>query len=359
VSSEDPQPPSAAPDDAPVGAPVGAPGVARAGAPAGAPLAEGPGPAAPEPAAPEPAPAPERLAILREAYAQRILAIAGFRQPRLTAAFAAVARERFLGPGPWQILRWGKGYVASPDDDPVYIYDDVLVALDPERNLNNGQPSFHALMLGHLDPAPGSHVVHIGAGTGYYSAVIAALVGPEGRVTAIERDAELARRAADALGGLANVHVVHGDATATDFPAADGIYVNAGATKPPVFWLDRLKEGGRLILPLTIGGSGPVEDPSQVAERGAVFAIERRNEQAFAARWLSPVAIFPCIGARDPASERSLAEAFSRGGWEFVQSLHRGRHGVDYARCWLWAEDWCLSYDTVEGRRHQFPSGNA
>jgi protein-L-isoaspartate(D-aspartate) O-methyltransferase len=65
----------------------------------------------------------------------------------------------------------------------------------------------------------------------------------------------------------------------------------------------------------------------------------------FAARGLSPVAIFPCAGARDPASEAALAKAFEKGGWEFVRSLHRGRHAVPYERCRLWTEDWCLPYD--------------
>ena len=32
---------------------------------------------------------------------------------------------------------------------------------------------------------------------------------------------------------------------------ADVIYVNAGTTRPADLWLDRLKEGGRLILPMT------------------------------------------------------------------------------------------------------------
>jgi protein-L-isoaspartate(D-aspartate) O-methyltransferase len=37
--------------------------------------------------------------------------------------------------------------------------------------------------------------VHIGAGTGYYTAILACLVGPSGKVTGIEVDASLAARA--------------------------------------------------------------------------------------------------------------------------------------------------------------------
>ena len=51
------------------------------------------------------------------------MAACGIRNPRVEAAFAAVAREDFLGPGPWQIVRCGGGYRATPDPDPVYLYE--------------------------------------------------------------------------------------------------------------------------------------------------------------------------------------------------------------------------------------------
>src|SRR4029077_11081240 len=101
-------------------------------------------------------------------------------------------------------------------------------------------------------PSPGEHVVHIGAGVGYYSAILAELVGPGGRVTAIELAAELARRARINLQPWSNVEVISGDGTTTAFRKADVIYVNAGATRPADPWLDQLTEGGRLIVPLTV-----------------------------------------------------------------------------------------------------------
>jgi len=165
-------------------------------------------------------------------------------------------------------------------------------------------------------------------------------------VTAVEYDGALAERARENLAPVAQVSVIHGDGTSLGFDAADAIYVNAGVTRPPDAWLDRLKDGGRLVVPLTTDRGFNAADPSRVAERGAFFAIKRRGT-AFAARSISAVAIFPCVGARDAASEEELANAFNKGGWEFVRSLHRGRHGVPYERCWLWAEDWCLAYDEV------------
>lgn len=276
-----------------------------------------------------------------------MLAAAGVAHGGLEDAFATVPREDFLGPGPWPIVRFGKGYVASPSADPVYVCANVLVGLDVERRINNGMPSFHALLTYHLDPRPGDHVVHIGAGVGYYSALMAALVGLGGRVTAIEQDAELARRAAVNLAGYPQTEVVQGDGTEVDFAPADGIYVNAGATRPDGHWLDRLKPGGRLILPLTTDKGFGAGEPMEVSRRGGVFRIERRDTD-YAAEWISPVAIYPCAGARDPDSEAALARAFGAGRWEDVRSLHlTGDVTGDLAaaRCWLRADGWCLAYD--------------
>jgi protein-L-isoaspartate(D-aspartate) O-methyltransferase len=92
-------------------------------------------------------------------------------------------------------------------------------------------------------PEPGEHVVHIGAGVGYYMAILAELVGAAGRVTAIEFDAELAARATANLARTPHARAIPGDGTRVVFEPADIIYVSAGATRPADAWLDRLKEG--------------------------------------------------------------------------------------------------------------------
>src|SRR5713101_4210369 len=181
-----------------------------------------------------------RLEIVRRAYAKQVMAAAGVANRRIEAAFAAVPREDFLGPGPWPILRWGGGYVTTPTRNPVYLYADVLVGIIPERNLNNGQPSFLASLIAAAAPRPGEHALHVGAGIGYYTAIIARLVGRGGRVTAIEFDAGLAERLATNFAGVRNVRIVHGDGSQVAFDPADVILVNAGATRPADFWLDGL-----------------------------------------------------------------------------------------------------------------------
>jgi protein-L-isoaspartate(D-aspartate) O-methyltransferase len=284
------------------------------------------------------------LAIVRRAYAKHVVANADVDDARVEAAFAAVRREDFLGPGPWPMLRWPHRYVPTPSDDPVYLYQDALVGIVPERSLNNGQPWLHAMLIAAAAPRPGEHVVHIGAGVGYYTAILAHMVGESGRVTAIEFDGGLAERLAANFAGQPNVRALQGDGAQIEFDPADVIYVNAGATRPADIWLDRLKDGGRLILPLTSDkGFGENPENIPIQRRGAVFRIERRGNE-FLAKWISAVAIFPCEGARDAECERALAAAFEKGGWERVTRLYR-RGDVLQEQCWLKGPDWCLAYD--------------
>lgn len=276
------------------------------------------------------------LAIVRRAYAKQIMARAMLDDGRIESAFAEVRREDFLGPGPWSIIGWLGDYVLTPSADPVYVYVDMIVGIVPERKLNNGQPSGHAVWIASAAPNLGDHVVHIGAGTGYYSAILAHLIGDNGRVTAVEIDPECAARARTNLSPFPNVRVLEGDGTAMSFEAADIIYVNAGATRPPDGWLDGLAEGGRLIIPFTTGGY------PNFGHRGAVFSIERRKDE-YLARWVSPVGIFPCEGARDPESEQALSAALYKGGWDRVTRLYR-TSDIPEDRCWLRGSGWCLAY---------------
>jgi len=278
------------------------------------------------------------LGIVRRAYAKQVMAAAMVGDERVEAAFAAVRREAYLGPGPWPVLRTRPdGYVPTPSDNPVYLYVNQVVGLLTERNLNNGEPSLHAMMIGSAAPKPGEHAVHIGAGVGYYTAILAELVGATGRITAIELDAELAQRAAANLAGLRQVRVLHGNGALIPFDPADVIYVNAGATRPADVWLDRLNENGRLILPLTASGF-----PNTDFRKGAVFRITRRG-QDFLVKRISAVGIFPCEGMRDPDSEAALAAAFEKGRVEEVTRLYH-RDDVPDDDCWVRGKGWCLAY---------------
>ena len=286
----------------------------------------------------------QELAIIRLAYAKQILAAAQVNDQRLEQAFAQVPREDFLGPGPWMIPRWFGEYLPTPTADPVYLYIDNVVQIIAERQINNGQPSGHAKWIASASIKPGEHIVHIGTGTGYYTPIMSHLAAPLGKVTGIELDTGLATRAKENLSSYTNVRLVEGDGTTVQFGAADVIYVNAGVTRPADQWLDSLKEGGRLILPLTTNEGFMGNDPAKVPSRGAMFRIERRGSE-FLAQWISPIAIIPCESARDETSEAALAEAFKkRGAWLLVTRLYR-HDDVAQDRCWLRASGWCLAYE--------------
>jgi protein-L-isoaspartate(D-aspartate) O-methyltransferase len=172
------------------------------------------------------------LADLRRVYARQVLTLANaLNNASLEAAYAAVPRERFLGRGEWRInTPWSIG--ALIPNDPVLIYQDVVVALDRERGVNNGSPSLHAHWLDVVAPGRGEHVAHIGAGTGYYSAILAELVGDGGRVTSIEFDATLAAHAQRNLAGRPNVSCIKGNGFDWPQEAVDVVYVNFAASRP-------------------------------------------------------------------------------------------------------------------------------
>jgi len=284
------------------------------------------------------------LKIVRRAFAKQITAAAYVTDQRIEDAFAATPREDFLGPGPWPIFRFfPRAYVPSPSADPVYLYTDDVIGIAPERHINNGQPSLHAHLLSCAALREGEHIVHVGAGAGYYSAIMAHVVGPRGRVTAIEFEADLAARAHANLAGYRNATVIHGDGSVAAFEPADVIYVNAGATRPADAWLDGLKDGGRLLLPLTTDKGFQANDPANMQRRGGVFVITRQGE-GFFARWVSGVAIYPCAGMRDEVSERALAAAFEQGDWKRVTRLYR-TDAPPAERCWLRAPGGCLAYE--------------
>src|SRR5215470_10163727 len=106
-------------------------------------------------------------------------------------------------------------------DNPEHIYDDVLVSIVEEKGLSNGLPSGHARWLNALALEAGEQVLHCGCGTGYYTAIIAHVVGARGHVTAIELDKSLASRAAKNLRHLSQVDVIAGDATEYAGPEVD------------------------------------------------------------------------------------------------------------------------------------------
>jgi protein-L-isoaspartate(D-aspartate) O-methyltransferase len=253
-----------------------------------------------------------------------------------------VPREDFLGPPPWSIVDAGLGGVRLAGDDPTPLYDDVLVVLDAERGVNNGSPSLHALMLHTLGVRPGERVLHIGAGGGYYSAILSELTGKQGRVTAIEYDARLAAAANAHLRPWPNVVALREDGATWPREEVDRIYVNFAVADPPARWTELLAEGGTLVFPLAAPAAPGWRRHSGT---GAVLAITR-TPTGFAVHHVSPCAFVcaegPLAGTRE--QQARLAAALARPGLEFVRSYLRPAP-ASAERCWFWSPDWALSYD--------------
>jgi protein-L-isoaspartate(D-aspartate) O-methyltransferase len=273
------------------------------------------------------------LAAIRRDYAKAIQSRARISSPRIVRAFAAVPRERFLGEGPWRIRGISRRYSSTIDADPIRLYQDVLVAIDETRELDNGLPSLWARLFDLLDIKRTDRVVQIGCGTGYYTAILSEVVGPKGTVVAIDCEEALIELARRNLRGRQNVEVIHGDGCREVGGKADVIVMHAGFTRPHPLWLDALRPGGRLMLPLT-----------NKNRQGTLFKITRLD-MGYRAQGISGVEIFPCRGRGNAALDKRLMrwwEAISR-----VRSFRRDRH-VEDRTCWLHRDGLCFSTQPLE-----------
>ena len=189
---------------------------------------------------------PFTLDQARSFYSEELRVVAGLTSARLVSAFARVPRERYLGAPPWNFssraaLQAFRYRTTSQVRD---LYHDVFVALRSERFLNNRQPSLIACLIAALNLAPGKRVFHRGYGTGYYTEIMAEMVGSTGAVVAVEIDPVLADIAGTNLMDYEQVKVLHREGAEVDLPTCDAILINAGVTHPHPAWLERLSEGG-------------------------------------------------------------------------------------------------------------------
>ena len=289
------------------------------------------------------------LDLRRRFFAEELEAVARLRSARLVDAFAAVPRERFLPAGPWTVLADGAdsymlmaGIRTRPtaDADPARVYHNVAVAIDADRQLFNGQPGTLAVWIDTLELAAGMRVLHIGAGLGYYTAVMAACVGAAGRVVAYEVDEALTRDAVRNLAPYKNVDLRCGDGSGPLQESFDAILVNAGVTHPLETWLDALAPGGRLMLPVTT----PLPAMGATLGKGVVVLITRQHDAGNSARVVTFVAIYSALGIRDAALDEPIGKALMAGPaqWQAVKRLRRDPHDAAPS-CWLHMDRCCFS----------------
>lgn len=279
----------------------------------------------------------------REFYAREIQFAASLTTPGLAEAFAKVPRERFLGPGPWQIGSAvaramsiaGLGQLSYVTvDDPRDVYHNVVISLDRAKDINNGQPGSLGTWINALALKPGERVYHLGCGVGYYTAIMAEVVGPLGSVVGLELQPDLAARAKTNLASYANVTVEAGDGAEFDPGECDALFVNCGVTHPQTKWLERLREGGRLVVPLTMAVNATIG-------QGLMIKIMRSNGR-YATEMVSPVGIYSGGSLRDDALQPQLVKGLTTGGLLKVKSVRLDSHEAGET-CVVHTREVCLS----------------
>ncbi|MDG6933908.1 MAG: protein-L-isoaspartate(D-aspartate) O-methyltransferase [Nitrososphaerota archaeon] len=161
--------------------------------------------------------------------------------PSVEKAMLTVPREEFV----WAGLE-SQAYVDAP-----------LPISDTAQTIS--APHMVAIMLEKLDIKPGMTVLEVGTGSGYNAALIAELVGLEGKVVSIELIPKLAEFATSNLsktGYGQRVQVIHADGS-FGYPRGqeavyDRICVTAASASIPNELVNQLKPGGIMLLP--VGG---------------------------------------------------------------------------------------------------------
>lgn len=279
----------------------------------------------------------------RAFYAQEVRFAASVTTPGLVEAFAKVPREKFLGSGPWQIGSAvaramsiaGMGQLSYVTvEDPREVYHNVVISLDRAKDINNGQPGSLACWINALALKPGECVYHLGCGVGYYTAIMAEVVGSKGSVVGLEVQQDLAARAKENLASYANVTVEAGDGAVFDPGECNAMFVNCGVTHPQTKWLERLREGGRLVVPFTMAVNATLG-------QGIMTKIVRSNGR-YSAEMVSPVGIYSGGSLRDDALQPQLLKGLTTGGLLKLKSVRLDTHEMGDT-CVVHGREVCLS----------------
>lgn len=160
-----------------------------------------------------------------------------------------IARRGITDAGVLRAMRVVPRHLFVLPEDAAHAYDDRALPIGFGQTIS--QPYMVAVMTEALAAQPSHRILEIGAGSGYQAAILGVLAR---EVISIERHAELAARARDALAraGIGTVTVLVGDGSLgwPDRAPYDGIIVTAGAPRVPEALRAQLAEAGRLVIPV-------------------------------------------------------------------------------------------------------------
>lgn len=189
-------------------------------------------------------------------------------------------------------------------------------------------------MFDNLDIKAGATVCQVGAGVGYYTAILAELVSPTGHVIAYEIEPDLAERAKNNLRHFPNVKVICGDATkAQNLPELDALTACAGVTNVPTRWLESLKEDGKLVLPYT-----------GVDHYGFLLHLTK-SAGKLPVKSLGPVSFYACAGARSDVEAQAISKAIetSARGVPDIAYYHFGNSSKSPENIWVMGQSYWIS----------------
>lgn len=131
--------------------------------------------------------------------------------------------------------------------------DDVPILIG--HGQTSSQPSTVVDMLRLLDVGTGQRVLDVGSGSGWTTALLAHLTGPDGEVLGVELEPQLARWGAGNLDGAdmpwATIReALPGVLGAPERAPWDRILVSADAGRLPQSLVEQLADPGRLVVPV-------------------------------------------------------------------------------------------------------------
>ncbi|CAM6104095.1 unnamed protein product [Calypogeia fissa] len=139
-------------------------------------------------------------------------------------------------------------------------YDDAPQSIGYGATIS--APHMHGYCLSLLADylKPGMHVLDVGSGSGYLTAIFALMVGDAGRTVGVEHIPELVDRSIDAIkrgpaghlldNGQVEIHVADGKKGWPDTAPYHAIHVGAAAAELPEALVDQLAPGGRMVIPV-------------------------------------------------------------------------------------------------------------
>ncbi|MER6176525.1 methyltransferase, FxLD system [Streptosporangium sp. NPDC001681] len=185
--------------------------------------------------------------LLREALVQKLRKQGMILSDRVADAFSVVERHLFVPEGtPLEVAYNADESVATKTDEHGVIISSISA------------PFIQAQMIEQSEIRPGRSVLEIGSG-GYNAALLAEVVGPEGRVVSVDIDPEVTDRAQSLLeatgyGGRVAVVLADAEHGVPEFGPFDAIISTVGTWDIPPAWLEQLTAGGVIVAPLVMNG---------------------------------------------------------------------------------------------------------